>query len=324
MTSSNLDQHTRLFSRRGAALALFVTSLGGLWAVGCSNDDTAETPAAVGPSGPSPVVLRFGATVGGTPFACGQTFAGVGTSGKTVKPVDFRFYVHDIRLVNAADEETPVALDDDGKWQDGTVGLLDFEDNSGACENGNSDLNKQLTGTVPAGTFDRVRFRLGVPFAKNHADVASAPSPLNVTSLFWNWNGGYKFARLDGVVDGATAPDGGPLSFVFHLGSTECDGDAATGGVKSCAKPNVPEIELRLADVGQTVGTDLGGKTMVLDWAALLAGVDLANDQGGMPGCMSGAADPECATLFETLGLSIATGLPDAATGGAQSAFHVE
>lgn len=299
-------------------LALALPALG---VAACGEDDTAASPAT--PTGPQTVELRFAAKVGGETFACGKTFSGIGTSAQTIKPVDFRFYVHDVRLVNAADEETPVALDNDGKWQDGTVGLLDFEDNSGACENGNTDLNARLTGTVLAGSFDRVRFRVGVPFAKNHADVASAASPLNVTSLFWNWQGGYKFARLDAVVDGVTASDGGPSSFVFHLGSTACDGDPATGGVKSCAKANVPDIELRLADTGKTVGADLGGKTIVLDWAALLAGVDVAADKGGMPGCMSGATDPECATMFEALGLSIATGAPDTASGSA-SAFHVE
>ena len=34
---------------------------------------------------------------------------------------------------------------------------------------------------------------MGVPFESNHRDSTIAPSPLNITAMFWNWQGGYKF-----------------------------------------------------------------------------------------------------------------------------------
>lgn len=48
-----------------------------------------------------------------------------------------------------------------------------------------------------AGRYTGLAFDMGVPFALNHADVTAAPSPLNIQALWWNWQGGYKFMRVD-------------------------------------------------------------------------------------------------------------------------------
>ncbi len=80
-----------------------------------------------------------------------------------------------------------VALEQDGVWQHEDVALLDFENKAGACANGTVELNTSVRGTVPAGTRSSgLRFKLGVPFALNHANAATAPSPLNLTAMFWN------------------------------------------------------------------------------------------------------------------------------------------
>jgi uncharacterized repeat protein (TIGR04052 family) len=264
--------------------------------------------------------VRFAARVGGQTFGCDKQLVDVGTSKKTVAPLDFRFYVHDVRLVDGVGTEHVVTLTNDEKWQSDGLALLDFEDGSGTCENGTAALNDRVVGTVDAGDFTRVRFKLGVPFERNHGDAALAPSPLNVSSLFWSWNGGYKFARLDFSVVGEKAPDGGPASFVFHLGSTGCVGEPGAGGVTSCDKPNLPSFDLPLPGA---VAGDLGGHLIVLDAAALLADVDVAKDAGGMPGCMSGPDDPECASLFARIGLDVATGAASP-TAAAQTTFRVE
>ena len=252
-----------------------------------------------------PVEVAFAARVGGEDFACGADFAGVGTGDAATTFLDFRLYVHDVRLV-AGDAEVPVELDQDGVWQTEDVALLDFEDKTGACANGTSDTNTIVRGTVPPGSYSGVRFKVGVPFALNHADAATAPSPLNLSALFWNWQGGHKFVRIDARAEGAATP------FNFHLGSTGCDGDPATGGVTACSSPNVVEVSLD--------GFDASANTIVLDYLPLVAGLDLSADEGGAPGCMSGAQDPECGPMFEALGLDLATGSPS----GSPLVFSVE
>jgi uncharacterized repeat protein (TIGR04052 family) len=267
------------------------------------------TSASTGSGGEAQAItVTFAAEVGGTPFACGTSFDGLGTSKSKAELLDFRLYVHDVRLFKGSDE-VPVTLEQDGVWQLEDLALLDFEDKKGKCANGTADTNVTLRGTIPAGaTYDGIRFKLGVPFKLNHGDASTAPSPLNLSGLFWNWQGGRKFLRIDAMAEGAMK------AFNLHLGSTGCDGDPASGGVTSCTNPNVASVEL--------AGFDAATKTIVVDYGAMVADIDFAAaDAGGASGCMAGKTDPECATIFAKLGLDIATG---ASKPEAQTAFKVK
>jgi len=308
---------------RVRAVAAFGAMLAALGAEGCSDGDALATDAgafadrgtlvdngAAPDSGAtaSDVTIRFAAKVGDAPFRCGATFEGVGTTGGQWRPTDFRFYVHDLRVVTAAGE-APVTLRQDGRWQHESVALLDFEDRSGQCANGTTDTNAQVVGTLPAGTtgpITALRFRLGVPFALNHANSATAPSPLNLSTLWWNWQGGYKFARIDGQVANAMNPMA--TDWYIHVGSTGCDG-TAMGGVTRCAEPNRVEVEL--------AGFDPARNTVVADLGRLLSGSDV-RVSAGAPGCMSGLADPECPVVLRGFGITVA------GTPGAQNFFRVE
>jgi uncharacterized repeat protein (TIGR04052 family) len=238
-------------------------------------------------------MVMFDARVGDKPFKCTDTYAGLGTTAAEVKISDFRLYVHDVTLHQKGGADVPVDLVQDGLWQYKNVALLDFEDKTGACSNGTAETNVSITGAAPAGTYDGLSFKVGIPFALNHADVASAPSPLNLSGLFWSWNSGYKFVRID------AAPTGfGP--FLVHVGSTDCQGDFADGGVSACDRPNVAQVNLS--------GFDLDHNMVVVDYAALVAGSDLSKNVGGAPGCMSGPTDPECPAIFSRIGIDITDG----------------
>lgn len=256
-----------------------------------------STGGAGGGSGTKAVSIQFEARVGQEVFDCAGTYTGLGTTAAEAKITDFRVYVHDVALISNG-TAIPVTLEQDGVWQYENVALLDFESGAGSCANGTAEVHTTITGTVPEGdisAYEGIRFKVGVPFELNHHDVATAPSPLNLTALFWNWNGGYKFLRVDSL------PTGAGTSFNLHLGSTECQDDG-NGGVSACNKPNRPEIEL--------TGKDPLVRKILVDYAAVVSGSDISQDAGGAPGCMSGAADPECAPIFERLGLDIQTGGP--------------
>lgn len=129
------------------------------------------------------VAVRFAAVVGAEPFACSKTFD---VGGVEVAPLDFRLYVHDLQLVDAAGE-LAVTLEADGLWQNDAVALLDFEDKSGTCTNGTTEVNDTVHGDADTGheavDFVGIEFSVGVPFALNHGDVATAASPLNLSGL---------------------------------------------------------------------------------------------------------------------------------------------
>jgi uncharacterized repeat protein (TIGR04052 family) len=241
------------------------------------------------------VEIPFTAKVGSQAFDCAESYDALGTSEATASITDFRFYVHDVALVDQAQSRVPVELEQDGLWQYENVALLDFEDKTGACSNGTTETRTVVRGVVPQGSYVGLSFKLGVPNALNHLDNASAPSPLNLTALFWTWSSGYKYLRVDSVAMGAAGP------FNLHLGATGCVGDPAMGDDVTCANPNVAEVELAF---------DLASDTVVADYAEAVAEADLLVDGGGAPGCMSGGADPECAAVFPALGLDLTSGDP--------------
>ena len=263
--------------------------------------------------GPVKVSLHFKATVGDKVFACGTTYAGQGTTKVSVEPRDFRFYVQDVRLLDKKGNAVRVTLDTRTPWQTPDVALLDFEDGTGACVDGNPEKNDVITGTVPSGTYSGVVFVNGIPDALNHGDPLQLPAPLQVGTMTWGWLYGFKFLKAELGAIGAPSGDAEPGLGLVHVGSTGCD-NSQDGGMPdfgsppkvACSAPNRNEVRLE--------GFDPATNTIVADIGALFAGVDLSeNNQCHSEG-------PSCPTEFAALGVDFTTGVPKTT----QSVYHVE
>jgi uncharacterized repeat protein (TIGR04052 family) len=251
------------------------------------------------------ILVRFAAEVGAVPFACGQSYSGVGSSSATITPADFRLYLSAIALLDAEGRAVPLTLVQDGVWQYEDVVLLDFEDGSGPCQNGNAPTNTSIRGSVPDGDYRGLQFTLGLPFALNHADNLLAASPLNLSAMFWNWQGGYRFFKVDLAGMGGTMMHGAAAAgghgagggFLVHLGSTGCASAASTAApAAACANPNVVSVSFPVFDTA----TD----SVAVDLADLLQFSDLkVNTPETPPGCMSGVTDPDCVNVFRGFGL---------------------
>jgi uncharacterized repeat protein (TIGR04052 family) len=250
----------------------------------------------------APVTLRFAAVVGDQPFACGNSYPGIGTTAVDLIPGDLRLYVHDVRLVADDGRVVAVQLAPEEEWQYEDLALLDFEDKTGPCGFGTPPTNTTVRGVVPPGDYRGVRFALGVPFALNHQNPATAPVLLRWPAMLWSWQGGYKFLRID---DGAD-------TVRVHIGSTGCE-YGEPGRITSCARPNRGEVWL--ADFNPD------RDTIVFDLAALFADSDLrVNHPDTAPGCESSPIDSDCEPLMRNLGINFANGLPDPSR---QRAFRV-
>lgn len=271
------------------------------------------------------ITLRFAAEFLGKPFTCGQSVAGIGVNKSTVSPADFRIYVSNIELVRADGSAAPLMLEQDGKWQYRNVALLDFENGAGGCANGTPDTRQIVTGKAAAGKYTGVRFQIGVPFELNHQDPTLAPSPLNLTAMFWTWQGGYKFVKIDFDTNG-NASAGKPMAsgqhmeggmnhgmsknamgkggmhakasgFAIHLGSTLCKSEGRTSAPSACANSNRMSIAFNSFDPAKNV--------IVFDPAPVLAASNVeVNTPGTSPGCMSFLNDPECNTVMPKLGFA--------------------
>lgn len=237
-----------------------------------------------------PVTVRFRASVNGEAFACGSSYRNVGSTRATISPQDFRFYAHDVRLVTANGVEEAVRLAKDDRFQDGEVALLDFEDGSRACLNGTAETRDVIVGSVRPGAYVGLRFRIGVPFTKNHADPLQQTAPLDLSQMFWVWNAGHKFIRLELKAGGN--------DFFLHLGSTGCTPDTSMQAAPtSCTHPNRPDVAFAEFDPENDV--------IEIDLARLLSGTDLTAREAS---CMGGPEDPACAPLFKNLGLPSGAG----------------
>lgn len=273
------------------------------------------------------ITITFDGRVGDKKFTCGESYGGLGNSEATVTPSDFRFYVSDVALIDAEGNAVPLELEQDNKWQYQNVALLDFEDKTGACANGTVETRNIVVGTVAPGDYQSLQFTLGVPSQLNHEDAAIAPSPLNLTSMWWNWQGGYKFLRVD-LENQATAMhnkqmnhgemkhgemnhqgDSSSQTFLIHIGSTGCKKSVES---YECNNPNRSDIVLENFDPENNI--------VVADLANLVSQTDLASNQPDTPaGCMSSPEDLDCMAIAHQLGLSF----DDRASEG-QTFFRIE
>lgn len=261
-----------------------------------------------------PVTISFAGEFGGKPFACSGKVDGIGLTKASVTASDFRLYVSNAALIRTDGTVVPLTLEQDGKWQHRDVALIDFESGAGNCVNGTPETRDILVGTVPTGQYKGLKLTIGVPFDLNHNDPTLAPSPLNLTSMFWTWQGGYKFIKIDMATGGApvTMPDKADAhaapqasakqdatGFSLHLGSTMCQSPSRTTAPSSCANSNRIEVTFEAFDPTKNV--------VVFDPAPVLAAVDVEkNTPDTSAGCMSFPKDPECNSVMPRLGLTYA------------------
>lgn len=228
-----------------------------------------------------PVEIPFEVRLGDRPIACTDI-------SDTPQLSDLRFYVYNVSLIDATGGKTTLLLTEDGKWQSERVALIDLEDGEGSCANGSAEINSSLSGQIAPGDYTGIAFEIGVPEDLNHADPVVADPPLNFSSMHWHWRSGYKFMRAGLVTD--------QDHVWLHLGSNRCEG--TVGNIQGCAGSN--RVRVRLQEFVYS------RDTVVVDMAALFAGVDLEDGVGG--DCSSGPAESGCAGPFGALGVDVETG----------------
>lgn len=126
-------------------------------------------------------------------------------NGRKYKIEDLLYYVHNIRL--KAEDGTEYPVGDDHYLVRGTDVLeIDVED-------------------LPAGHYHGVMFDVGVDTTENltvDPTTRDAGDPLapQTPSMYWSWNSGHIFLRIDGSVDTTAAKTGAAdYGFRVHLGT---------------------------------------------------------------------------------------------------------
>lgn len=224
--------------------------------------------------------------------ACARSDANSGAVQFVIEPAaadavrDLRFYIHDVQLLRAQGEAVPFDLIPDSVWQDDRVALVDLFGTSEA------DRHAVIRGAIDQdAAYDGIRFVVGVPFEYNHRDPLKAGAPLDKGDLFWTWQSGYKFLRVD------LSDEGKETS--FHLGSTGCASASAVRPPKQpCSQPNLMHVELR--------GFDPLHQPIQVRVSELIEAMR-APESGA---CTGGYAhEPACAHVFAKTGMNPNTGL---------------
>jgi uncharacterized repeat protein (TIGR04052 family) len=130
-----------------------------------------------------------------------------------------------------------------------------------------------------------IRFTLGVPFSQNHVNPLTQTSPLNIPSMFWGWQTGHKFLRLEVLAE--------QDNWLFHLGSVGCKASSPLRAPKKpCLYPNRFDYQISL-----TSNKDKAMNVINFELSALLDQVNIGQHNH----CQSDPDSNICQQLFNNL-----------------------
>lgn len=160
------------------------------FAVSCDKNETEPTIAS-GETGS--LDIEFDAVVEGAQLDFNSTYTNA--NGEQLKVSKFQYYVSNFKLTKT----------------DGTVYTYPQDSSYFAIV---SPTDETITlKNVPAGDYNKVTFTIGVDSARSVADISKRTGvldPTNAKAMYWSWNSGYIFVKLEGT-SGAT-------NFYRHIG----------------------------------------------------------------------------------------------------------
>jgi hypothetical protein len=112
----------------------------------------------------------------------------------------------------------------------------------------------RLTVQVTPGNYAGIKFNLGVPQELNHQNPANLPTALRnaVNEMWWSWNPGFIFNRMEGTMDSA----GRPISFVYHIGLDSRNLTVMLASLPSQSAPNPARLSVAPSGTVVTINMD--------------------------------------------------------------------
>lgn len=243
---------------------------------GCESGTT--TSGSTSESGSAGLSLQL--QYNGAALTCDST---LNIAGKPWSLQQFQLYLSEFSVNN-----TPLLLDPTLPYQQANIALLGAVCDGNAL-NSRGNWQLKFASALPSGSLS---FTVGVPQLRNHQDPLLAKTPLNQSDMFWSWQQGYKYLRLElagKASDKVNSPQAN--AWALHLGATGCQSASVLRAPsKACAQPNLARINLPFQR----------GQTLQLDLAPLLHGINMSADNH----CMSDINRLSCQTLLPRLGIN--------------------
>jgi hypothetical protein len=154
--------------------------------LGCTRDESMETDV-------SPVTISITHHAAGDLLELGKMIAN--SNGEPVTITTFAYYLSNFALVKSDDKIVPLAPQ---------YFLINEKD----------PASKNISFFAPQGTYKAIQLMIGVDSARNVSGIQTgALDPVN--GMFWSWNTGYIFAKLEGKSVVSTAP---LQNVTYHIG----------------------------------------------------------------------------------------------------------
>lgn len=142
--------------------------------------------------------------VGNEPLALDKHYTNV--KGEKFNITTFNFFISNIKLHYKNGKEYVVP-------QDESYFLIKTSDS----------LSKKINLKVPEGKYTKLSFTIGVDSLRNTMDISQRTGVLDPAGgmnkgMYWSWNSGYIFTKLEGMCDQAPLDKTGQHKFRYHIG----------------------------------------------------------------------------------------------------------
>lgn len=168
--------------------------------VSCSNDDVVIDPTTKGD-----LRIEFDNVVGDRDLAL-NTGNYQNAAGEAFTVTTLNYYVSNIKLLQA----------------DGSGYTIPKDSSYFLIRESNSESQTVTLKNIPAGEYTGVQFIIGIDSLKSVSDISQrtgildiGSGPTNDEAMYWDWNPGYIFLKLEGISPAATSAND---KFYYHIG----------------------------------------------------------------------------------------------------------
>lgn len=221
-----------------AAVALLATVL--LFA--CEKNDNGE----FGPNDKGSITLEFDNVVGSQNLQLNGPQTYTNANGDQFNVTLLNYYISNIKL----------------KKSDGTVFIVPQDSSYFLVKESNKASQFLKINHVPAGDYTEVTFTVGVDSVRNTMDLAKRTGSLDPAAnsgednMYWSWNSGYIFFKIEGLSPQATADAAGNKKFRYHIGGY--------GGMNSKTINNIKTITRTFGGEKATVRTNVSPQVHIV------------------------------------------------------------
>lgn len=177
----------------------------------------------------APVSLKFSNVIGGQKLVLDkQNYSN--SAGEQFNILILQYFVSNIRL----------------RRTDGTEYVLK-QDSSYFLINESSPATHSVRFKVPAGDYNRLSFVVGIDSLRNTMDISKRTGVLDPANamdhgMYWGWNSGYIFFKMEGTSPQAKIDPSGQRKFRYHIGGF--------GGYSAPTINNIKNVSLDLSNGG--------------------------------------------------------------------------